>query len=179
MDISRDTARSQPGGIRITTNVITTTVQGVGRVRACRRQVKLEQRNEPMSIANHPLRPHPMYRDIMFIPIHNHHDHLPNPTIQAPCNDIRQPSSPTSSSGLNKLEPFRHQLRDVLVLVLQQPQRKRHIIPLPLCITTRETRSEFLGQLLGVFILFHLLAHVGQYPSWESSPSQQIQARSG
>ena len=57
------------------------------------------------------------------------------------------------SSSLHKLEPLRHQLRNILILMLQQPQRKRDIVPLALGITPRQPRGELVGQLLGVFIL--------------------------
>jgi hypothetical protein len=38
--------------------------------------------------------------------------------------------------------------------MLQQPQRKRDIIPLPLGIAPGQPRREFLRELLGMFVLF-------------------------
>ena len=58
------------------------------------------------------------------------------------------------SSRLHDLEPLRHQLRNLLVLVLQQPQRERDIAPLPLRLASGEPRRELLGELLGVLVLF-------------------------
>lgn len=54
---------------------------------------------------------------------------------------------------LHNLEAIRYHLRDVLVLVLQKPQRKGHIVPLALRVATWQTGRQLVGQLLGVFVL--------------------------
>lgn len=54
-------------------------------------------------------------------------------------------SSNISSRRLNHLVTLRHQLCDLLVLVLQNAQRKRDIVPLSLRLTSVETRRKLLG----------------------------------
>ena len=51
------------------------------------------------------------------------------------------------------LEPLRDQFRDILILVLQQAQRKSNIIPLPLGITPRQPRGQLLSKLLRMLVL--------------------------
>lgn len=67
------------------------------------------------------------------------------------------------SSSRHHLEPLRHQLRNVLILVLQQPQRKRDIVPLALGITPRQPRRQLVRQLLRMLVLFPPL--VSTYPT--------------
>lgn len=93
-----------------------------------------------------------------------------HPSLQAPnaSQHTLHQRTTHSSSSWHHLEPLRHQLRDVLILVLQQPQRERDIIPLALGITPRQPRGQLIRQLLRVLVLFPLLsAHA---PTTDPSP---------
>lgn len=67
--------------------------------------------------------------------------------------DPYHPALTTSSRRMHNLEPLRHQLRDILILMLQQPQGKRDIVPLALGITPGQPCGELLSQLFRVLVL--------------------------
>jgi hypothetical protein len=59
---------------------------------------------------------------------------------------------------LHNSEATRNQFRDFLILVLEQTERICYIVPLSLSLAPRQSGGEFVGKLLGVFILLHVLA---------------------
>jgi hypothetical protein len=58
------------------------------------------------------------------------------------------------SGSLNNLTTLPDHLRNLLVLMRQQAQRVRNIVPLPLALGARESRSQFAGELFGVLVLW-------------------------
>lgn len=79
-----------------------------------------------------------------------HHNVLPVPITRLTCL--------LSSSCLNNFIPLPNDLGNLLILVLQQSKRIRHIIPLPLRLDSRQSRSELGSQLLGMLVLSYSLA---------------------
>ena len=55
--------------------------------------------------------------------------------------------------NLHHAIPLLYPFTDLLVLVLQQAQRIRRVIPLPLVRAPVKSRGELLGKVLGVFVL--------------------------
>ena len=66
--------------------------------------------------------------------------------------------SPTSSTGLNDAIPLMHFLRDFLILVLQEAESIRSVVPLPLVLAPSESRRQFLCKILRVFVLYTILS---------------------
>lgn len=64
-------------------------------------------------------------------------------------------SNPTTSRrNLHHLEALPNHLRNVLILMLQQAQGERDIVPLALRLAPLEACGQLLGQLFGVLVLF-------------------------
>ena len=61
--------------------------------------------------------------------------------------------SASRCSRLHHLKPLRHYLGDLLVLVWQQAQSKRDVVPLSLCLAPGQSCSQLLCELFGMFIL--------------------------
>lgn len=76
---------------------------------------------------------------------------------------------PSLSLRLHNLVAGRNQLLDLFILVLQQPQSKRNIVPLPLRLASLQPRRQLGRQLSSMFILWHL---AGAYMSTVDSPSR-------
>ena len=83
-----------------------------------------------------------------------HHHPYTHSTSQPKQQPTPTPSrQPSLSSSQHNLEPLGHQLANILILVLQQSQRKRDIVPLALGVTPRQPRGQLVRQLLGVLVL--------------------------
>jgi len=63
-----------------------------------------------------------------------------------------------SSTGLHDSKATSNQLRDLLILVLKQTESVSNIVPLPLSLTSRQSSSKLVCELLGVFVLSNGLA---------------------
>lgn len=57
------------------------------------------------------------------------------------------------SRCFNNFAAFTKHLRNLLILMRQQPESVSNIVPLPLALSTRKSGSQLAGQLLGMLVL--------------------------
>jgi hypothetical protein len=58
-----------------------------------------------------------------------------------------------STLNLNNLKPFRNDLLDIFILVLQRAERECNIVPLPLRIAPLQSRRKLVSELFSMFVL--------------------------
>lgn len=74
----------------------------------------------------------------------------------APRSDTMWKQLHASGAGLHHPEPRADRFLDFFVLVLQQRQSIRDVVPLSLGLTTRESGCELVCELLGVLVLYYV-----------------------